>query len=131
MGELVNSTIFHKYRRLEQIPYPIIALVTRMPQTLQGLNPLAVRCRNFENFTLSFSLEQDALDVFESIKELTVVSTCWLLFHRLLVSVLIHYAIIKLLLCNYTRLIMSPVLHFPQTMAGRCIHLLKNSPGWA
>lgn len=57
------------------IPYPIVALVIRMPQTLQGLNPLAIRCRNFENFTLSFSLEQHALDVFESIKELTVVTS--------------------------------------------------------
>lgn len=62
-----------RYNNVE-VPYPIIALVTRMPQTLQGLCPLAVRCRNFENFVLSFPREQDALDVFESIKELTVIS---------------------------------------------------------
>ncbi|GJJ12574.1 hypothetical protein Clacol_006817 [Clathrus columnatus] len=46
-----------------------------MPQTLQGSNPLAFRCRNFENFSLSFSREQDALDVFESVKELTVITS--------------------------------------------------------
>ncbi|CAL1705304.1 unnamed protein product [Somion occarium] len=56
-------------------PYPLISLVTRLPQTLSGLYPLTVHTRTFETFTLSFKALQDAVDVFESIKELTVVTT--------------------------------------------------------
>ncbi|KAF8511020.1 protein phosphatase [Hysterangium stoloniferum] len=57
------------------VPYPLISLVTRLPQTLHGLTPLSFRCRTFETFTLSFSNEQDALDVFDSVKELTVTTS--------------------------------------------------------
>ncbi|KAF8586562.1 phosphatases II [Ramaria rubella] len=57
------------------VPYPLISLVTRLPQTLQGLTPLAFRCRTFETFTLSFVQDQDATDVFESVKELTVATS--------------------------------------------------------
>jgi myotubularin-related protein 6/7/8 len=57
-----------------QVPYPLISLVTRMPQTLQGFTPVAFRCRTFEAFTLSFAQEQEASDVFESVRELTVAS---------------------------------------------------------
>ena len=46
-----------------------------MPHTLEGAAPLAFRTRTFETFTLTFASDSEALDVFESIKELTVVST--------------------------------------------------------
>ncbi|THH16496.1 hypothetical protein EW146_g4156 [Bondarzewia mesenterica] len=54
------------------IPYPLIALVTRLPQTLSGQSPIAFRCRTFESFSLSFDKDNEAVDVFESVKELTV-----------------------------------------------------------
>ncbi|CUA68116.1 Phosphoinositide 3-phosphatase [Schizosaccharomyces pombe 972h-] [Rhizoctonia solani] len=57
------------------IPYPLISLVTRSPQTLTGLSPISIRCRNFENLTLQFETPQDALDVFESIRESTVTAS--------------------------------------------------------
>lgn len=58
-----------------QVPYPLISLVTRLPQTLHGHCPLTFHCRTFETFTISFGKDTDALDVFESVKELTVAST--------------------------------------------------------
>ncbi|KAJ7582975.1 protein phosphatase [Mycena floridula] len=57
------------------VPYPLISLVTRLPQTLQGHCPLTFHCRTFETFSLSFSSEPQAVDVFESVKELTVASS--------------------------------------------------------
>lgn len=44
-----------------------------MPLSLHGQSPIAFRSRTFEYFTLTFTRERDALDVFESVKELTVV----------------------------------------------------------
>lgn len=58
-----------------QIPYPLIALVTRLPQTLLGRCPITIRTRTFETITLSFKVEQEASDVFDSVKDLTVSST--------------------------------------------------------
>ena len=58
-----------------QVPYPLISLVTRLPQTLSGLYPLTTRTRTFETISLSFKVLQEAIDVFDSVKELTVVST--------------------------------------------------------
>ncbi len=58
-----------------QIPYPLIALVTRLPQTLLGKSPITIRTRTFETITLSFKVEQEASDVFDSVKDLTVSST--------------------------------------------------------
>jgi len=55
-----------------QIPYPLIALVTRLPQTLHGENPITIQTRTFETLSLSFGKETEAIDVFESVKELTV-----------------------------------------------------------
>ncbi|THH10851.1 hypothetical protein EW145_g1049 [Phellinidium pouzarii] len=57
------------------IPYPLISLVTRMPLTLEGHSPIAIHLRNFRSFTLSFKKDTEALDVFESIKGLTVASS--------------------------------------------------------
>ncbi|KAI0034496.1 protein-tyrosine phosphatase-like protein [Vararia minispora EC-137] len=54
------------------VPYPLINLVTRLPQTFRGRCPISFRCRNFELFSLYFDKESDAIDVFESVKELTV-----------------------------------------------------------
>ncbi|KIL69936.1 hypothetical protein M378DRAFT_184300 [Amanita muscaria Koide BX008] len=54
------------------VPYPLISLVTRLPQTLQGRCPLTFHTRTFETFSLTFDKDSDAYDVFESVKELTV-----------------------------------------------------------
>lgn len=65
---------FELIHRAGQVPYPLISLVTRLPQTLAGKNPLAIRMRTFENIVLSFEKDTEASDVFESVKELTVAS---------------------------------------------------------
>ncbi|KAJ7632852.1 protein-tyrosine phosphatase-like protein [Roridomyces roridus] len=57
------------------VPYPLISLVTRMPQTLQGQCPLTFHSRTFETFSLAFNKESDASDVFDSVKELTVATS--------------------------------------------------------
>ncbi|KAG2349521.1 phosphatases II [Suillus weaverae] len=54
------------------VPYPLISLVLKLPQTLHGQSPLTFHTRMFETFSLSFEKERDAIDVFESVKELTV-----------------------------------------------------------
>ncbi|GBE81805.1 Phosphoinositide 3-phosphatase [Sparassis crispa] len=56
-------------------PYPLISLVTRLPLTLQGQCPLTVRMRTFESISFIFVSERDAIDVFESVKELTVATS--------------------------------------------------------
>jgi hypothetical protein len=58
----------------KKVPYPHVSLVTRLPVTLQGKSPLTFHCRTFESFTLSFADDSEAIDVFESVKELTVAS---------------------------------------------------------
>lgn len=45
-----------------------------MPQSLQGKSPITFRTRSFETFSLSFEQEKDALDVFDSVRDLTVAS---------------------------------------------------------
>ncbi|KAJ3805998.1 phosphatases II [Lentinula aff. lateritia] len=62
------------------VPYPLISLVTRLPQTLQGQCPVTFHCRNFETFSLEFSAESDAADVFDSVKELTVAPSVYHLY---------------------------------------------------
>ncbi|KAJ6597155.1 protein-tyrosine phosphatase-like protein [Mycena vulgaris] len=57
------------------VPYPLISLVTRLPQTLQGQCPLTLHSRTFETFSLAFNKEADASDVFDSVKELTVATS--------------------------------------------------------
>lgn len=81
MGEWVLYLGFRFSNRM-QIPYPLIALVTRMPHTLLGKCPISIRCRTFETITLSFGAEQDATDVFDSVKDLTVSSTFTVVFPR-------------------------------------------------
>lgn len=54
------------------VPYPLISLVTRLPQTLQGQSPINFNTRTFETFSFTFTKDSDASDVFESVKELTV-----------------------------------------------------------
>lgn len=56
------------------MPYPLISLVTRLPQTLQGQSPINFNTRTFETFSFTFTKDSDASDVFESVKELTVSS---------------------------------------------------------
>ncbi|KAG6896825.1 hypothetical protein C0992_005866 [Termitomyces sp. T32_za158] len=57
------------------VPYPIISLVSCLPQTLQGQYPVTFHTRTFETFSLSFTKDKDATDVFESVKELTVATS--------------------------------------------------------
>ena len=72
-GRVIFSTvILPGWIYYAQVPYPLIALVTRLPQTLSGQCPINFRCRTFESFSLFFDREDEALDVFESVKELTV-----------------------------------------------------------
>lgn len=71
----VSSAIFRDVAEAGvQVPYPLISLVTRMPQTLQGRSPITFRTRTFETFTLTFKQDREALDVFDSVKDLTVAS---------------------------------------------------------
>ena len=44
----------------------------QLPHTLQGRSPITFHTRTFETFSLSFGSDRDAIDVFESVKELTV-----------------------------------------------------------
>lgn len=71
-ASLFASTIMFLIDSNMQVPYPLISLVTRLPQTLDGKSPLIVHTRTFETFSLSFRAERSAADVFDSIKELTV-----------------------------------------------------------
>ncbi|KAK7054644.1 phosphatidylinositol-3-phosphatase ymr1 [Paramarasmius palmivorus] len=57
------------------IPYPLISLVTRLPQTLLGQCPVTFHTRTFETFSIEFTKESDAIDVFDSVKELTVATS--------------------------------------------------------
>ncbi|KAF8197472.1 protein phosphatase [Pholiota molesta] len=57
------------------MPYPLISLVNRLPQTLQGQSILNFHTRTFESFSLTFKRDADASDVFESVKELTVATS--------------------------------------------------------
>jgi len=56
------------------MPYPLISLVNRLPQDLQGQSQLNFHTRTFETFSLVFKKDSEAGDVFESVKELTVSS---------------------------------------------------------
>ena len=69
---LLSTVMLPDWIYYVQVPYPLIALVTRLPQTLSGQCPINFRCRTFESFSLFFDREDEALDVFESVKELTV-----------------------------------------------------------
>lgn len=50
----------------------MISQVNRLPQTLHGQSRLNFYTRTFESFSLTVDKDSDALDVFESVKELTV-----------------------------------------------------------
>ncbi|TFK30191.1 protein phosphatase [Coprinopsis marcescibilis] len=79
----IHLTAHHIIYRYEEdgkdqelwVPYPLISLVTRLPQTLNGKSPLSFNTRTFESFTFSFDKDSESLDVFESVKELTVATS--------------------------------------------------------
>lgn len=75
MGEYTFGSDLELDLILVQVPYPLISLVSRLPQTLHGQCPLTFHTRTFETFSLAFAEDGDALDVFESVKELTVART--------------------------------------------------------
>ncbi|KAH8117172.1 phosphatases II [Phellopilus nigrolimitatus] len=73
-----HHLIFEHHDKVKEemwIPYPLISLVTRMPLTLEGDSPITIHSRNFRSFTLSFKKDIEAIDVFDSIRGLTVTST--------------------------------------------------------
>jgi hypothetical protein len=72
VGEYLSRSDLELDLILQQVPYPLISLVSKLPQTLQGQCPLTFHTRTFETFSLSFVNDGDAVDVFESVKELTV-----------------------------------------------------------
>ena len=78
MGESISSCITHAsltpYCNIDQVAYPLINHVNRLPQTLSGQCPISFRCRTFETFSLSFEQDAEATDVFDTVKELTVAS---------------------------------------------------------
>ncbi|CAE6476408.1 unnamed protein product [Rhizoctonia solani] len=71
-----HSLLFRKNDNQETwILYSLISLVTRLPQTHTGLSPISVRSRTFENLTFYFEDPQEALSVFDSIRESTVTTS--------------------------------------------------------
>ncbi|KAH7341085.1 protein-tyrosine phosphatase-like protein [Rhizoctonia solani] len=71
-----HNLLFRKNDDQEMwFPYPLISLVTRLPQTNTGSSPISVRSRTFENLTFYFKDSQEALDVFDSIRESTVATS--------------------------------------------------------
>ena len=58
------------------IPYPTITLLTRLPQSIQGLYPLQIRTRTFESYVLLFEKDREggAEDVWQSVKDCAVAS---------------------------------------------------------
>ena len=87
-----------RVRHIWRCFYPLISLVTRAPQTLQGQSPLNFSCRNFRTFVLLFKQDTDSLAVFESVRELTVAGAVkciwfrWRCFTNYAVSVSQLYA---------------------------------------
>ncbi|KLO10552.1 phosphatases II [Schizopora paradoxa] len=62
------------------IPYPLISLVTQLPQSLNGYYPLTIHCRDFKTFTLAFENNTDSSNVFDSVKGLTVATSIFQLY---------------------------------------------------
>ena len=83
------------------MPYPLISLVNRLPQDLQGQSQLNFHTRTFETFSLTFKKDYEASEVFESVKELTVASELYsfipLVFSDLCCSFCVTFICILLL----------------------------------
>lgn len=73
------------------IPYPTIILLTRLPQSIQGLYPLQIRTRTFEGYILLFERDRNggAEDVWQSVKDCAV--ACESLWLNRLLSGQAHY----------------------------------------
>ncbi|CED83406.1 phosphatases ii [Phaffia rhodozyma] len=54
------------------ISYPLINQVNKLPQSFNGRAPILIRTRLFQTYVLFFEDESTCLDVFETIKDLTV-----------------------------------------------------------
>lgn len=106
------------------MPYPLISLVNRLPQDLQGQSQLDFHTRTFETFSLIFKLDYEASDVFESVKGLTVASE---------LSGLIALAFLSLgqLLCHsYMHSSTPQIPPFLLLMDGRYTLPARNIDGW-
>ena len=106
------------------MPYPLISLVNRLPQDLQGQSQLNFHTRTFETFSLTFGLDYEANDVFESVKGLTVAS-------ELYGSIALAFLSVGQLLCrNYMHSSTPQIPPFLLLMDGHYTLPARNIDGW-
>ena len=106
------------------MPYPLISLVNRLPQDLQGQSHLNFHTRTFETFSLTFRKDYEASDVFESVKGLTVASESYSSFALAFLS-------FGQLVCHIYMLSSTPQIPlFLLLMDGRYTLLVRNMDGW-
>ncbi|CAG8698751.1 3408_t:CDS:2, partial [Dentiscutata heterogama] len=73
-----HQTIFIQPDHKDEIwiPYPIIHTVERRSCTTDSkLWPLIIRCRDFKIYSFFIQLEQDSMDVFDTIQKLTCIES--------------------------------------------------------
>ena len=60
------------------IPYPSVIQFTRLPQNIQGLYPVQIRTKTFEDYLLLFETDINggAEDVWQSVKNCAIASKC-------------------------------------------------------
>lgn len=106
------------------MPYPLISLVNRLPQDLQGQSQLNFHTRTFETFSLIFRKDYEANDVFESVKGLTVAS-------ELYGSIVLAFLSFGQLVCLiYTHSSTPQIPLFLLLMDGRYTLPARNIDGW-
>lgn len=106
------------------MPYPLISLVNRLPQDLQGQSQLNFHTRTFETFSLTFKKDYEASDVFESVKGLTVAS-------ELYGSIALTFLSFGQLMCHIYMHSSTPQIRpFLLLMDGRYILPARNMDGW-
>ena len=106
------------------MPYPLISLVNRLPQDLQGQSQLNFHTRTFETFSLTFRKDHEASDVFESVKGLTVAS-------KLYGSIALAFLSFGQLMCHiYTHFSTPQIPLFLLLMDGRYTPPARNLDGW-
>ena len=106
------------------MPYPLISLVNRLPQDLQGQSQLNFHTRTFETFSLTFRKDYEASDVFESVKGLTVAS-------ELYGSITLTFLRFGQLVCHIYMPSSTPQIHlFLPLMDGRYTLPARNTDGW-
>lgn len=106
------------------MPYPLISLVNRLPQDLQGQSQLNFHTRTFETFSLTFRKDHEASEVFESVKGLTVAS-------ELYGSIALTFLSFGQLVCHIYMHSSTPQIPlFLLLMDGRYTLPARNMEGW-